>query len=455
MNTFRNQWRRATEMAAVTPDHRNRFVDALRAIAILVVVYGHWLVAVLVVSHDGIEAGNLLDLEPWTQWLTWGFQVMPLFFIVGGYASAASLTAARRKATPYRDWFGERLRRLFTPVVPLLLFWVVAANAGLAAGIDPQVLRLASMAALVPVWFLAVYVLMTMAAPITYRLWTRHGYRVVATTIGLAALTDIAMRAVGSITLGLREIDLVGTVGWGNFIWVWGSMLLLGFAWHDRRLPHFSVPAGIGLVSLLILTERAGYLRSMVGVAGEGLNNNSPPSLALVALGLLQLGIALGLERRANAFLQRRRPWAAAIVMNSLIMTTYLWHLTALVILMGISVALGGIGFGVAPGSVAFWISRPLLWGVCTAVTLPLVLALSRFERPRPVSAHPPVRRQVAGALCIFAGLAVMAKSGVIVEGGFNWPAALSPLVGAGFIGLFSPSSQADEDREINAPAAA
>jgi hypothetical protein len=28
--------------------------------------------------------GDMLEFAPWTQWLTWSFQVMPLFLIVGG-----------------------------------------------------------------------------------------------------------------------------------------------------------------------------------------------------------------------------------------------------------------------------------------------------------------------------------------------------------------------------------
>ncbi len=428
-------------MAEATPDHRNRFIDALRAIAILIVVYGHWLVAVVVVGEDGMTAGNLLDVEPWTQWLTWGFQVMPLFFIVGGYASAASWSAASDRKTPYRDWLADRLRRLFTPVVPLLVFWVVAANLGLAAGLDPAVLGLASMAALVPVWFLAVYLLMTMAAPYAYRLWSRHGYGFLAGLILLAAATDAAVRLIGTVSISGTEVDLVNTIGWGNFLWVWGAMLVMGFAWHDRRAPHPVGAAGFGLISLLLLTEIAGYSRSMVGVASEGLNNNSPPSIALIGLGLLHFGIALGIERRANMFLRRQRPWAAAIVMNSLIMTTYLWHLTVLVLVVGFASSFGGFGFTIDPGTVTFWGTRPILWIVLTIITLPVVLMLSRFERPKRVAEHPRVSQQMIGALCIFGGLATMAKYGVITGTGFNWPAALLPLVGAGLIGLFHPAA--------------
>ena len=440
-------WNSAKNMADATPADRNRFIDAIRAFSILVVVFGHWLVAVVVVRDGSTTAANLLDVEPWTQWLTWGLQVMPLFFIVGGYASAASWLSAERENKSYRVWLSERLRRLLTPVIPLLVFWIIGASVAIELGVDPGMLSLATMASMVPVWFLAVYLLMTMLAPFAYRLWRRHGYAFVATLIGLAAATDVLMRAVGAITVGGLEIDLIGTVGWGNFLWVWGTMLLLGFAWHDRRVPHFGVPTFLGLGGLIILTETAGYVRSMVGVVSEGLNNNSPPSLALVALGLLQFGLVLAFEPRANRYLRRRVPWAATIVMNGLIMTTYLWHMTVMVVVIGVGLAVGGVGLDIEPATAAFWATRPLVISVYLLVTIPVVLTLSRLERPRPAATHPSIRQLGVGTRCVFAGLAITAKNGLIDGASVNWAAALLPLVGAGLIGLYAPAATEAETR--------
>ncbi|MDH3203021.1 MAG: acyltransferase [Myxococcales bacterium] len=43
--TNRSAWARASELAELTPESRNRYVDFLRAASILVVVTGHWLMA--------------------------------------------------------------------------------------------------------------------------------------------------------------------------------------------------------------------------------------------------------------------------------------------------------------------------------------------------------------------------------------------------------------------------
>ena len=86
-------WSRARAMAEMAPPERNRYVDFLRGLSILAVVVGHWLVAAPYVDGAGdVVGGNLLGIIPWTQWLTWVFQVMPLFFLVGGFSNGVSLS---------------------------------------------------------------------------------------------------------------------------------------------------------------------------------------------------------------------------------------------------------------------------------------------------------------------------------------------------------------------------
>jgi hypothetical protein len=90
----------ARQLADTTPDSRNRMVDLLRAVSIVIVVLGHWTMAA-VTAGAGIHAGNILSLAGWTHPFTWLFQVMPVFFLVGGYANALSWRSARRRGTTY------------------------------------------------------------------------------------------------------------------------------------------------------------------------------------------------------------------------------------------------------------------------------------------------------------------------------------------------------------------
>ncbi len=121
---MKSLWSAAARLAEKTPAKRNRCVDFLRAVSILVVVTGHWLMAAPWVDADGAHISHLLDVSPWAQWLTWGMQVMPIFFFVGGYSNGISWDAACRDGTSYQDWLSSRLTRLLGPVLVLVLFWI-------------------------------------------------------------------------------------------------------------------------------------------------------------------------------------------------------------------------------------------------------------------------------------------------------------------------------------------
>ena len=62
---------------------RLRWVDAVRAASLLVVVLGHYLIAVVVLRDDDVTVSALLDIAPWTHPVTWAVQVMACFFAVG------------------------------------------------------------------------------------------------------------------------------------------------------------------------------------------------------------------------------------------------------------------------------------------------------------------------------------------------------------------------------------
>jgi hypothetical protein len=51
--------RRARDLAAATPETRNRYADLLRVTSIFVVVIGHWLMAVLEYEDGSFVGKNL------------------------------------------------------------------------------------------------------------------------------------------------------------------------------------------------------------------------------------------------------------------------------------------------------------------------------------------------------------------------------------------------------------
>ena len=120
-------WSQASQMAAQTPAERNRYVDFLRFISILVVIVGHWLISTAYMVDGEMDLGHLLKDSTQFHWMTWLFQVMPIFFIVGGYSNAVSLESAKRKGIDYAGWLSARLNRLVGPLLVLLIAWGVIA----------------------------------------------------------------------------------------------------------------------------------------------------------------------------------------------------------------------------------------------------------------------------------------------------------------------------------------
>ncbi|MDQ4098044.1 MAG: acyltransferase, partial [Actinomycetota bacterium] len=352
--------RTPAELDAATPATRDRYVDFLRVASLAVVMLGHWLMAALVWEDGRLRATNILETAQAAQWLTWLFQIMPVFFIVGGFANSVSWVSTVRKGGTYGAWLSSRLTRLIRPVLAFALVWTALVMALRLAGVNPRAVRASSIAQ--PVWFLAVYVAVVALAPIMVAAHRRWGWGVPAALGAGVALVDLARWPLG-----------VPLVGWANLALVWLFAHQIGVAWQSgavatwsrRRLVGLAV-AGLGTV--IVLTELAGYSHSMVGGVGESRSNTFPPSLALVALGTWQFALALLLRPAVDRWLRRPRAWAAVVAANGMAMTVFLWHLTALVIVAAVTLPTGLLAQP-STGSAAWWALRPV-WIVLLAMAL-------------------------------------------------------------------------------------
>src|SRR4051794_651667 len=111
----------AAALAAATPAGRDRYVDLLRVASLGVVIAGHWLMAVPVLGPDGrTGVTNVLALVPALRPATWLLQVMPVFFLVGGFAHATALASIRRRGGGYADFARSRVARLLRPTAVFL-----------------------------------------------------------------------------------------------------------------------------------------------------------------------------------------------------------------------------------------------------------------------------------------------------------------------------------------------
>ncbi len=403
------------ELAAATPATRNRYADLLRVVSIFVVVLGHWMMAVLS-WHDGKFTGqNLLEIAPWTHILTWIFQVMPIFFIVGGFTNASSWRSASERGVSYADWLRARSARLLGPALIFVAFWTTLPMLVVALGLLPSSMaRTGGREVALPIWFLAVYLLTVAAAPPLLATHRRFGVRVFVVLAVAAALVDAAR-------YGL-DLPFIAVM---NYALVWLAVLELGFLWRDgvltrRREIPWAMAAG-GLIVLAALTTVFNYPVSMIGLTHATRSNTLPPTLALLALAVWQCGAMLILQDAANRWLARRRVWLAVVLANSMVMTFYLWNMTAAVLA---AVILLPTGLAPQPDllSTAWWWMRLGWIAACAICLVPFLFAFRWAERP---GALPPPARagwiglatSVGGAIAASGGMAIIAAEAFPVQG--------------------------------------
>ena len=376
----------AAALAAATPEGRDRWIDFLRAFSIGAVVFGHWLVAVVVWEGGSVEGFNALERIPGFWPLTWLLQVMPLFFFVGGFSNLVSLRASRRRGEGYAGFLQGRFVRLMRPTIAFLAPAVVVVAVLDALNVaDDFVFPVANLIT-GPLWFLGVYMIVIALTPPMAALHDRFGVIVPAACVAIAIAVDV-----------LRFGFDVSAVGFVNYPIVWLLAHQWGFLYADRRLrpAHGRFLAPLGLAVTAVLVALGPYPNSMVGLATDEFSNMDPPTLPIVALTIWEIGLALLLRAPVARWLERRRPWTAVVAVNGVIMTAFLWHLTVMVLAIGILFPLGFPQPEVGTGS--WWLWRPV-WIACLLVLLSgFVALLGGVERsglkrrtgapPHPVSA--------------------------------------------------------------------
>lgn len=371
---------RAEQLARSTPAGRDRYVDFLRLAALAAVILGHWLMAVVSTGPDGsVHATNLLAVVPALQPLTWLVQVMPVFFLVGGFSHATALDSIERRGGSYADFARSRGGRLLRPTALFVAIWLGLGVVLEATGQDGGLLRLAARTVAQPLWFIGVYLGVVALAPVMLRLHRRLGRWAVTAPAGLA-LGSCAVDA-------LRFAGDIPHVGYLNVALVWLAVHQVGFCYADGTLQRggrrlaFGL-TGAGLVATVALTSYGPYPVSMVGLPGDRVSNMSPPTLALLTHAVWLTGLVLLLRAPVSRWLDRPRVWAAVVAGSGLAMTAFLWHLTAM---FAATAVVSGLGLPQpAPDSTAYWLLRPVWIALLTAVVAALIGAFRAADRARP-----------------------------------------------------------------------
>jgi peptidoglycan/LPS O-acetylase OafA/YrhL len=288
---------------------RNRYLDMLRAAAIVRVIVYH--------------------LFGWP-WLSILLPAMGIMFALAGSLTAASLD--RRAA---RQVIGSRLRRLLPPLwllgliaVPIMIYlgwpgeedgehpfgWAGLGFWILPVGDPPGSDR--AMDLWDPLWYVRAYLWFVVLSPLMYLVYRRIGWFAVAAPIAAIAVLDVT---------GFTLPDTADAAMW-DFV-TYGACWFAGFAHHDGRLARVRPVVVAGVAAVL----GAAALYWLIGHPGEdGFDLNEVAE----AQALWSLAVVLPALRwqPPMTWLSRIRPLDATVtLLNNRAVTVYLWHNLAIV----------------------------------------------------------------------------------------------------------------------------
>ncbi|MFJ9949862.1 acyltransferase [Kitasatospora sp. NPDC091207] len=396
--------RAAHQVDTRTPETRDRALDGLRALALLAVPVGHWLLGGFTLSADGAlhnasPLGSLGFFAP----VSWVLQMLGVFFLVGGHSSARSLDRARARGVGFAGWLRARSVRLLRPVLGVAAVWALLIPVLGRLGVPADTVRTGSVLVVQPLWYIGVYLGLTAMTPLC-----------------VAAARRLRGWSAGVLVAVVGTVDLLRYGPWAEAVPSWTGLLnvlpgwlfgyQLGVLWARGRLgrpaARLLLFGGGALFAVLLLVFH--YPASMVGVPGAGRTNSHPPSLLVLALAAVQCGAAVLLRERLGRLLRRPALWLPVVAVNLSAMTIFCWHQSAM-----LAVALpGAAAFGTVPGltgapdSLGWVAARVALLPLFGAVLIAIGWFTRRFDGPWTAFSRT-WKAMAGGAAALFAAYAL------------------------------------------------
>lgn len=357
---------------------RDRYLDTLRALAILRVIVYHGFGFV---------------------WLTYALPAMGVMFALGGSLMAGSLGRPGNRA------IRSRVRRLL-PALWLLAALVLPVMIWQATRDGVDIPRTGLLLWLFPVaeppgtewllpvtivlWYVTTYLWLVLLSPLALRAYRRWPLLTVLAPLVVLGVTQVALPGLG-LDLDNSAGEVVVNVATFGACWV------LGFAHRDGTLRRLAWPLILGLAAVAMV---AGAAWAFTHPSEEGLDLNEIP----LAQGLYSLGFVLILMkvRPTMAWVSRVPPadWLVTAV-NSRAVTIYLWHNIAITLCFAVGEVLDVWRYGDRLGDAACAVIAMVLlavsvlalgWAEDLAARRPPRLLPRRHSesRSRPAS-HPPI----------------------------------------------------------------
>lgn len=379
MKLVENLRRSAVAVDAKTPDTRDRALDGLRALALLSVPVGHWMLGGFTTSPDGVlhNASPLASLGFFSP-LSWVLQLLGVFFLVGGYSSAKSLARSQERGASTVDWLRQRSVRLLRPVLGVAAVWALLIPLLNALGVPEGTVRTGTVLVVQPLWYIGIYLALTALTPWCLRIGQRLGGWAAAPLLATVTVVD-------ALRYGPWADSVPSWLALVNLLPGWLFAYQLGISWAQgafKRSGAWLLALG-GAVLFTVLLTVFHYPASMVGVPGATRTNSHPPSLLVLALASMQCGAAMLLRDRIGRALRRPLLWLPVVVVNLSAMTIFCWHQTAMFSVGALGSALGAVpGLTTAPDSLG-WVLARLAWLPVFGLVLALIGRYARrFDAP-------------------------------------------------------------------------
>lgn len=347
---------------------RDAAVDLVKAFCLIVVVGLHAMMAGITLDEDGLAITNALEYHPIFAWTTWGLQVMPLFFLLGGFSSLTQWRRMRAQGATAGEYIRQRVHRLAHPaLLPITL--IVGSLATLAlTGVSNEVLSAVGYRIGQPLWFLAVYLGCAGFIPLMASFHEKAPLRTLFGLLTGAIIVDTLVAVLQFPPLGAL-----------NLLFVWLFIQQIGFfyadGWFLRRSRWLLFAMFLASFGMLV------FLTLVVGYSTDMYINLNPPTICILVLGVGQIS----LFSFAHSWLQKVAigswPKRASHFVNSNSMTIYLWHVPVVVI-VALLMMTARLPLP-EPLSQQWWETRPLFLAAIAVGLIPVILLVAYYDRTR------------------------------------------------------------------------
>lgn len=386
------------------PSGRDPVIDLVRALSVIAVLLLHGMQMGVTVGPSGTVLEYATVGAVWYAPVTWILQVLPIFFVIGGFSGMLAFRRLRDRGGTATDYVVGRVHRLLLPAVVTISVVAVALAVLQSRGAPAGLVLEAGVRYGQPLWFLGVFLGTQAVLPVMLRAHERAP---------LAALTTLAAAALG--VDALRSLTGLDAVGYANIAVVWLALQQLGFFLADGRLdalrPVTRVRIGIGAVALLAGAFAPGLC------SPDLIAHMNPPTSALLLVGVAQTAAFTLLRPTLAALIAHSGIAAVTAFVAARTMTIYLWNLPVLLTMAGASAYLAehdGLLLP-EPSGLLWWTLRPSWLVLSLVLTATVAWALGGIERRRLRRPTDSPARALQAVLLALAGVLIPLLAGTTV----------------------------------------